>query len=590
MAMTVKIRTALLSVMAVLLVTVFLLFLGTHKYDTPLQNKIVQLDSGWTISRGDEVWQPDNITKTSLGTLNAGDVLKLTTTLPNEQISPAALSFRSILSSVEVFLDGDIIYSFGTDYIANGKMAPKNENFVQLPDDFQGKELTIVLTTSDKDAFSGLSPIKIGIYNDIKNTMIQGNRLPMVIGVYLCHLGFLLVVMAPFLAFSRYHDLSIVFSGLTSLLIGIYILSFNNVFWYLADNPSFYTFAEYITLYLIPAAIMGFIVATGQSSFKHTARALFVLNVLFGIITTLLHITNLVHICNFVTPLHILAMAEGIFVIFSLIHTVIKASNDNDADIVRVRIVSTQILIIGLILFVFCAMIDIVAYNILKFVSIGQAKVEITFTTVGALVFIMSLLLNFFFHCIEFINESTIKTQLEGLAYSDALTGIANRSRCEQALAELSGDYTIISMDLDYLKYTNDNYGHDMGDKLLSGFSEILQNSFTDASLIGRMGGDEFIVILPFVDEERAQRDLACFSDQMEHRNSGSSTLRFSASWGCASSRDKELKSGSPAQKVYLLADQRMYAMKNQHHRQTLGRLYDDLLGKMLEKGGDSDE
>ena len=182
------------------------------------------------------------------------------------------------------------------------------------------------------------------------------------------------------------------------------------------------------------------------------------------------------------------------------------------------------------------------------------------------------------------------KTQLEGLAYSDALTGISNRSRCEQTLAELSGDYTIISMDLDYLKYTNDNYGHDMGDKLLSGFSEILQNSFTDASLIGRMGGDEFIVILPFVDEERTQRDLACFADQMEHRNSGSTTLRFSASWGYASSRDKELKSGSPAQKVYLLADQRMYAMKNQHHRQTLGRLYDDLLGKMLEKGGDSDE
>ena len=201
----------------------------------------------------------------------------------------------------------------------------------------------------------------------------------------------------------------------------------------------------------------------------------------------------------------------------------------------------------------------------------------------------MSLLLNFFFHCIEFINESTVKVQLEGLAYSDALTGIANRARCEQALAELSGDYTIISMDLDYLKYTNDNYGHDMGDKLLSGFSEVLKNSFTDAQLIGRMGGDEFIVILPFVDDERTRRDIACFNDQMEHKNNNSTNLRFSASWGYASSRDKEIKSGSSAQKVYLLADQHMYVMKNQHHRQTLGRLYDDLLGKMMEKGGTSD-
>ena len=129
-----------------------------------------------------------------------------------------------------------------------------------------------------------------------------------------------------------------------------------------------------------------------------------------------------------------------------------------------------------------------------------------------------------------------------------------------------------------------------MGDKLLSGFSEILRNSFTDASLIGRMGGDEFIIILPFVDEERTRRDIACFSDQMEHKNSSSATLRFSASWGYASSKDPEIKPGAGAQKVYLLADQHMYAMKNQHHRQTLGRLYDDLLGKMLQKGGESNE
>ena len=572
------------------MVAIFLLFLGTHKYDTPLQSQIVQLDSGWTISRGDEIWQPEDITETSIGLMNKGDVLTLTTTLPDMQIYPATVSFRTILSTVEVYLDGELIHTFGQDYAAKGKMIPKNENFVPLPEDFQGRELTIKLTAGEKNAFSSLSHIKLGVYNDIKNRMVQSKRLPTVIGVYLCHIGFMLLVLAPFLTFSRYHDFSIIFSGLTSLMIGIYILSFNDIFWYLADNPPFYTFAEYFTLFFIPACIMGFMVATNQSGSKRIGIALLTIDLLFGAGTSLLHLANIIHLCNFVSWLHVLGFTEGLYVIGSLTHSIWKASRDDSRDDLRSRLISTQVLLIGLAFFVLCAIVDIIAYNVLKFITVGEANVEITFTTVGALVFIMSLLLNFFFHCIEYINESTIKTQLEGLAYSDSLTGIANRARCEQALAELSGEYTIISMDLDYLKYTNDNYGHDMGDKLLSGFADILINSFTDASLIGRMGGDEFVVILPFVDEERTKRDITCFADLMDHKNEESAPLKFSASWGYASSKDKELKSGAPAQKVYLLADQHMYAMKTQHHRQTLGRLYDDLLGKMLDKGGARNE
>jgi GGDEF domain-containing protein len=99
------------------------------------------------------------------------------------------------------------------------------------------------------------------------------------------------------------------------------------------------------------------------------------------------------------------------------------------------------------------------------------------------------------------------------------------------------------------------------------------------------MGGDEFIVILPFVDAERTERDLNGFSDQLSYKNSLETYLRFSASWGYASSNDAELGSSPKAQNVFLLADNRMYSMKNKHHKQSLGRLYDDLLNKLTEGG-----
>ncbi len=561
----------------------FLLFLGTTNYNSPIQYGRVQLDKGWTISRDGITWDLDSVEHANIGMTGNGDVITLKKILPMSSIVPACISFRTVLSSVEVYIEDELIYSFGEDFVASGKMLPKMEHFIPLPDNYQEKELTILITAHENNAFSGLTPIFFGNYNDIKNYLVQDVRFSMIIGVYLCHLGFMLLILSPFLAFAKNHDYSIFFSALTSLIMGIYILCYCSIFWYLSDSPSFYTFVEYFMVFMIPAVILGFIITSGKSNFKVLGISLFIADLVFALGTAALHLLNLVHICKFVPVLHALAVIEGIFLIASLAYSAYKDSHSEEKF--KIRSTSTNTLIVGLILFLICSVVDIIKFNILKFANFGEVNSRMSFMTVGSLIFVMCLLLNYFFHCIEYTNESTVKVQLEGIAYTDALTGLSNRARCELVLAELKGDFTIISLDLDYLKYTNDNYGHDKGDMLISGFSEILKNSFTDASLVGRMGGDEFVVVLPFVDDERCKRDLAGFADQMSYKNSQSGILRFSASWGFASNRDEALLDGNSAQKVYLLADTRMYEMKNQHHNQTLGRLYDDLLGKLTGGG-----
>ena len=583
MISTVKIRTALLSIIAVMTGVFFLLFLGTTNYNSPIQYGRVQLDTGWTISRDNVTWELENIQHANIGMTNTGDVITLKKVLPMSSLTPACISFRTVLSSVEVYLENELIYSYGEEFVRSGRMLPKTEHFVPLPEDYQEKELSIVITAREDKAFAGLSPIFFGNYNDIKNYLVQSNRFSMIIGVYLCHLGFMLLILSPFLAFAKNHDYSIFFGALTSLIMGIYILCYYNIFWYFSDRPAFYSFVEYFTVFMIPVVILGFVITSGNSDFKVMGVSLFIIDLLSALGTAVFHLLNIVHICRFVPAFHTLAVTEGALMIATLSYSVYKDSKSNEKVIGRSA--ATGTLIVGLILFLVCSLVDIIKFNVLKFANFGEVNSRISFMTVGSLFFIMCLLLNYFFHCIEYTNESTVKVQLEGIAYTDALTGLSNRARCELALAELTGEFTIISMDLDYLKYTNDNYGHDKGDSLLSGFSEILKNSFTDASLVGRMGGDEFMVILPYVDDERCKRDLDCFADLMSYKNSQSGVLRFSASWGYASSKDKALMGDCSAQKVYLLADTRMYEMKNQHHNESLGRLYDALLGKYSEGG-----
>ena len=588
MTKTVKLRlqTGLLSLLALAIVAVFLLFLGNTKFNTPNQFELVQLDDGWTISRGVETWDLESIYMSNIGVVDNEDVITLTRTLPDNKLDPATICFKSILSTVDVYVDDEPIYKFGQKYLESGHMLPKMLNFVQLPKNYQGKEIKIVLTAHEDHAFSGLSPIYFGNYNDIFNYLVQKNRMPLVIGVFLIVFAFLLLILSPYLIFSPNHDYSILYGALTSWALGSYILCYNDVFWIFTDSPGFFTIAEYFSLFAIPAATLGFIISANQSVYKRIGKALFIINHAFLVITLALHTFSIIHINHFVRFLHVLGVIEGIFLLASIITTTIKSNKEDNNR----NNVSANMLIIGLIQFLFCAVADILKFNIMQYTTRGEINSHINFITIGALVFMMCLLLNYFFHCIEYINESSEKEHLEGLAYNDALTGLQNRARCEQVLAELSGAYTIVSLDLDYLKYTNDNYGHAYGDRLLSGFSEILTNSFTDASLIGRMGGDEFIVVLPYADDERTNRDLDNLTDQLSYRNSKESKLRFSASWGYASSKDKAVRADMPAQKVYLLADQRMYAMKNKHHKQTLGRLYEDLLNKVLEKGGDGEQ
>jgi diguanylate cyclase (GGDEF)-like protein len=81
----------------------------------------------------------------------------------------------------------------------------------------------------------------------------------------------------------------------------------------------------------------------------------------------------------------------------------------------------------------------------------------------------------------------------------DPLTGVGNRLAWEERLAlaeEAGAAATVVLVDLDQLKDTNDTYGHDAGDRLIQALAAGLQRTLPDAELVARVGGDEFAVLL----------------------------------------------------------------------------------------------
>ncbi len=130
-------------------------------------------------------------------------------------------------------------------------------------------------------------------------------------------------------------------------------------------------------------------------------------------------------------------------------------------------------------------------------------------------------------------------------------------------LSEERNIYTLISFDLNRLKHVNDTLGHHEGDRLLTGFSTILSECFWDANLIGRMGGDEFIVILIEEHSLNCTKRIHELYSILDEWNRKEQAFKYSVSYGYAYSY--EVPSGS-AKEVYMLADSRMYEMKREHH------------------------
>jgi diguanylate cyclase (GGDEF)-like protein len=114
---------------------------------------------------------------------------------------------------------------------------------------------------------------------------------------------------------------------------------------------------------------------------------------------------------------------------------------------------------------------------------------------------------------------------LERLAYRDALTGLANRRALDEAAARYVPGQTIsiAIIDVNGLKAVNDTLGHDEGDLVIQSVSAILQRHFgaLAGSLVARMGGDEFAVVVPGHPPERvvaAARKACGAADRLPQR------------------------------------------------------------------------
>jgi diguanylate cyclase (GGDEF)-like protein len=134
------------------------------------------------------------------------------------------------------------------------------------------------------------------------------------------------------------------------------------------------------------------------------------------------------------------------------------------------------------------------------------------------------------------------KEAMQHLANTDYLTNLPNRRLVEKRLHENSNrdiEFSVILFDVDHFKKINDTFGHDIGDQVLKEFAKLIQENIRDKDIVGRWGGEEFVIIANDLNAKQA----VVFSDRLRkliEETTFCHLTKVTASFGVAEYRQKE--------------------------------------------------
>ena len=489
-------------------------------------------------------------------------IVEITNTIPSYMNRDYTLLPCYYLCSVEAFVDGKLIYSAGVKEVENNEMFGCGYHFMNLPEGCGGKTLKIRLVANEPKTVFNIGSIKACPSSKVYLYFFQENFYAIFTSILLIFVGLLSTICSIVMMIRDRSFYRLLLIGIFSLGTGIWTFFYYQVNQLFSDDITFGTTVEYVSLYLTVISF-GLLILFSRRYEKSWRLNLLKINVavlaVFVLVCFILHFVNILRIPYTLPVFHVLTL---FYIVTICLAGYFK---------IKLKSYSRRYMVILGIIMSVSLVLEIIRHNVLKYVYPNSVFLSTSFIPISSLVSVVIFFMSFMAHMYEMALSRREKEVLTDMAFNDPLTGFYNRAKYVRDVEEFVNSkkyFAMVNCDVNGLKYVNDKFGHRAGDELLKSFSECLRESVPANARCYRMGGDEFMVLV--ADSTKMEVNLA-MENLVKHEREISEGKEYvvEASYGVAFSN--EVPDCNP-QKLYTLADKKMYEMKTKCHSSRRGK------------------
>lgn len=489
-----------------------------------------------------------------------GEIANIYLKLPASKRSEAYCIEMSVYHCViEAYYDNTLIYDEGKEYAANGKMIGAIYPCIEIPDEAWGDTINIRLISQEN--------VPLNVDKNIMLYRLEDNRQYFSSNFFLGFYHYIVILFISFIVFIlmliNYRRNNIVkqvmwLSVFCFILAswGLTYFGYHNI---LFRNSWIFAQAEYMSVYYvpIPLGIYALYKEPDDSFMKKIFTVITIVLIGFSSVATILNFNTEIHFVDLLPIMQLLIIVSAIPFVYQISKNAQKSN------------LHTRVFLYGFLLLIILSIGDILRLNLVKWGFIEQDSI-LSFTSIGIIGFITTTIIFSLMMLFDYLEFDIERKTLLSMAYDDPMTNLANRAGCDKRLTwlEISGanDYSLIYMDLNNLKYVNDKYGHIFGDEYIKHFAIILKQVFNEDIFCGRLGGDEFLVVLRGERAIITEEYIKSFQNEIDKLNE-SDKYEFEISVAVGYAKKSEYP-GSGVMYLLNKADEMMYLHKEDSRKE----------------------
>lgn len=525
------------------------------------EGELVTLDGPWSVDTASVHIKDASVDEVSevLKSLHERDMVTLSCELPSElNVSIPTLLLTTRYSAVEVYGGTVRAYSLWLDRFNDHKFVGGGRLFVPVPVKAEDDIIRIKLYIAEEGAYSYFEPPVYGSYHDIQRSYIRERLFVIACTCFLIVFGICFIFITLLFISAVPNILGQLFTSILFLDIGIWMAGYYGIAQLLIDTTHLVTM-EFVALYMIVPLVtlifgsIGKHYTRNKNNIGATALAVVIL------VLILCHFMDIVHLNRTITIYHVICVITFVAVIMVMIDDVRKKELPK-ADM-------TQEL--GLLLFGVSMLVHMVLHILATHNIIARNAITSNILPLGIMMYVYLYLLNYFLYVTEMYAQRQENESLTHLAYADGLTNLPNRSmwaKCINELKKSDENYCVISLDLNGLKDVNDRLGHAFGDAYIADFATTMTETFPKDAFLARIGGDEFVAVLKKSTPQEVENYIYDLSEKLRVQDVLDYGFRKSVAAGFAYRSELGPDEKNDPNKVYLIADERMYDVKRHMH------------------------